>query len=246
MTLRARSLPFALLAICLGCSSNNTPPPDAEAGVDAEPDVKPDVFAGRGTLVLTWTVRGMPPAVGCAAAGAASVRIPADGFLFNQDINVPCTQGEYRLEEAMPTLAGINADLVDGAGTVIHSYTGEASLMAGETATVPLRFEAPGSLRVRWTINGGSASANCEAVTGYGVSLDARPVDPRRSDQRGGYGCRVGTYTFSNFQVGAARISGRLFSMERNLASAMGEAEITSGATTTLELNFEAPVRVDP
>lgn len=245
MTLRARSLPFALLAFCLGCS---TPPPPVpvEAGVDAEPDVKPDVFVGTGNLVLTWTVRGMPPAMGCAAAGAASVRFPANFVQFPQDTVVPCTQGEVRINDTGASLAAITGELLDAGGTTIHTYVAEATVMAGETTTVPLRFEAPGSLRVRWTINGESASANCAAVTGYGVSLDARPVDPRPSSMRGAYQCRAGAYTFSNFQVGAARISARLFSMERNLASAMGEAEVTSGATTTLELNFDAPVRVDP
>lgn len=129
---------------------------------------------------------------------------------------------------------------------MIHTYLAETNVTANETTTVPVRFEAPGSLRVRWTINGTSAASTCAAVGGYGTELELRPVDPRPATARGGIACAAGMATVSNLQVGQARVSGRLFSRDSRLSTVMGEAEIVSGTTTTLTLAFEAPVRVDP
>jgi hypothetical protein len=239
--MNARALPFALLALSLGCSSNNntgTP----EAGVDAAPDVEKDVFIGTGNLVLAWTVRGMPPATGCAAAGATSVRFPANFVQFTQDTVVPCTQGEMRIPDTMASLAAITAELIDGSGTVIHSYLAEANVMANKTTTVPVRFEAPGSLRVRWTLNGGAPAPMCEGAMVMGVSFESRPVRTTRSA-----GCASPSAVFTNLQVGAARVVGTLISSERRaIGTAMADAEIVSGATTEVTLDFEAAVRVDP
>jgi len=239
--MHTRSLAFALLALTLGCSANNTPTP-VEAGVDAAPDVEKDVFIGTGNLVLAWTVRGMPPATGCAAAGAASVRFPANFVQFTQDTVVPCTQGEMRIPDTMASLAAITAELIDASGTVIHSYLAEASVMAGQTTTVPVRFEAPGSLRVRWTLNGGAPGPMCEGAMVMGVNFESRPVRTTM-----GAGCASPSATFRNLQVGAARVVGTLISSERRgIGMAMGDAEITSGATTEITLDFEAAVRIDP
>ena len=241
--MNARALPFALLALSLGCSANNTPPPDAAVAAEASVDVeKAEVFNGRGTLVYTWTVRGMPPATGCAAAGATSVRFAADGFLFSQKTVVPCTQGELRINEAMLVQGGITADLIDASGTVIHTYLAETNVTANETTTVPVRFEAPGSLRVRWTLNGGSPGPMCAGAMVMGVSFESRPVRTTRSA-----GCASPSAVFTNLQVGAARVVGTLISSERRaIGTAMADAEIVSGATTEVTLDFEAAVRVDP
>jgi hypothetical protein len=239
--MHARTLPFALLALTLGCSANNTPAP-VEAGVDAEPDVEKDVFIGTGNLVLAWTVRGMPPATGCAAAGAASVRFPANFVQFTQDTVVPCTQGEVRINDTMASLAAITGELIDSSGAVIHTYIAEANVMANQTTMVPVRFEAPGSLRVRWTLNGGSPGPMCAGAMVMGVSFESRPVRTTL-----GSGCGSPTALFSNLQVGQARVVGTLISSERRaIGTAMGDVEITSGATTNLTLDFEAAVRVDP
>lgn len=234
MTLRPRcSLPFVALALSLGCSSPPQQVP-VEAGVDAAPDVKPDVFVGTGNLVLAWTVRGMPPATGCAAAGATSVRFPANFIQFMQDTTVPCTQGEMRLNDTLASLAAITAELIDANGTVIHNYVAEATVMAGQTAMVPVRFEPPGSLRVRWTLNGQSPGPMCEAAMLMGVSVEVRPV---RTNM--GIGCAGPSTVFRNLQVGSARVVGTLVNRAgRQVAMATGEADIVSATVAELTLDF--------
>lgn len=233
MTPRARVLSVVSLALALGCSASSSPPP-AEAGVDAEPDVKGDVFVGTGNLVLAWTVRGMPPATGCAAAGATSVRFPANFVQFTQDTTVPCTQGEVRLNDTMASLAAITAELVDGSGAVIHTFIAEANVAAGQTTTVPVRFEAPGSLRVRWTLNGEAPATMCEAGMVMGASFEVRPVRSTR-----GAGCASPSVAFTGLQVGTARVVGTLVSNDRRaIGTAMGEAEVVSGATAEVTLDF--------
>lgn len=232
MILRALSMVF-VFALVFGCSSN-TPTAPTEAGVDAAPDANPDVFIGTGNLVLTWTVRGMPPATGCAAAGGTSVRFPANFIQFTQDTTVPCTQGEIRLDNTLASLAAITAELLDGNGSTIHTYVAEANVMANQTTTVPVRFETPGTLRVRWTLNGEAPGPACMDAMVMGVSFEVRPVRTT-----GGAGCASPVATFRNVQVGQARVVGTLVSSDRRaIGMAMGEVEINSGAVSELTLDF--------
>lgn len=195
-----------------------------------------------GNLVLAWTVRGMPPATGCAAAGATSVRFPANFVQFTQDTVVPCTQGEMRISDTMASQAAITAELLDASNAVIHTYIAEATVTANQTTTVPVRFEAPGALRVRWTLNGEAPASMCEGAMVMGVSFESRPVRTTLSA-----GCASPVVTFRNLQVGAARVVGTLISSERRaIGTASADAEIVSGATTDVTLDFQATVRVDP
>lgn len=242
------TLPFgrvfscAMVLLAASCSAQG---PGGTAPVDAGSDIvdtKPeDAFIGTGNLVLAWTVRGEPPETGCAAAGAVSVRFPANFVQFPQDTTVPCTQGRYEINNTNASQAAITAELLDAAGTVLHTYVAEATVMAGQTTTTDVRFEAPGSLRVQWTINGASPANVCGMVGAMGVQVEVQRVRSPMSRT-----CSGNSVTFRNLQVGATRVTGVLVStMSRSLQQVMGSADVPSGGTGTVDLAFEAPVLPD-
>lgn len=233
----ARTAAALLLALAAGCSSTPAPAP-ADAAVDAPEAPPEDTFIGNGNLVLAWTVRGMPPAMGCAAADAVSVRFPANFIQFMQDTTVPCTQGEYRIDNTLASLAAINAELLDSGGNVIHRYTAEAAVMAGQTTNTAIRFEPPGRLQVNWTINGESPATTCSMVDAMGVVVEAQFVQGNQSRR-----CPGSSVTFPSVQVGPVRVTGTLvFNGRQTARRVTAMADVPSGATGTVDLAFEAPV----
>ena len=97
MTLRARSPPSPSSPSALGCSSN-PPPPPVEAGVDAEPDVKPDVFVGTGNPCSRGRCAACP-GDGLHCGGRRGERaVPANFIQFPRTPS-PCTQGEVRIND---------------------------------------------------------------------------------------------------------------------------------------------------
>ena len=88
---------FVLTLAAIGCSSNNATP-DAATKVDAEVDVldEPKDLAGQGSVHVTWTVNGMPPAQGCAMMNAETVNLQV---FIGMPVDVPCTEGSYTATE---------------------------------------------------------------------------------------------------------------------------------------------------
>jgi hypothetical protein len=207
-----------------------------DAAVDVV-DVQEETFIGTGSLVLEWTVRGMPAATGCAVAGGVSVRFPANFVQFMQDTTVPCEQGTLRLPDTAATLAAVTAELLDASGTIIHRFTVESNVAAGRENRAVIRFEREGRLTIRWTINGEAPGTQCTTVNGYAVNVSVQRSAPMNLR------CAARTVTFSNVQVGPVTAVGTLyFNMmdRRPPVTINGTAEITSGATSTVDLDFEA------
>jgi len=232
---RASALALSLLTLAAGCSD-----PPVVVPYDAPPDnpvVPEDVFIGTGNLVLAWTVRGMAPATGCAEAGGVSVRFPANFVQFMQDTTVPCTQGELRINDTAATLAAVTAELLDASGNVVHSFVVEANVMAGQTTTANIRFEPAGRLRITWTINGNRPATECAVVNARATQFRVQRAVPMAA------ACAAGSMTLSNVQVGPVNLTGELVfnsGDRRPWPTTKSMADVTSGATTTVEVDFMA------
>lgn len=243
--------PLALLSTALCCSAvlSCSTPPATNNTVDAgeQPDIveagAPEVItAGFGNVLVTWTVNGMPPETGCAAAGAANVRLQV---YFGRPETVPCTQGRFEARQVSATVLNVGADLLRADGSAIYAYNIETTVQANQTNNVTVPFEPTGSLRVRWTVNGQPASAECANVGGYDVRLEGRRLTaPARPPT-----CRAGQYTFSGLQPGEWAVSADLTrlrtpTMLARLTSANGSATVPSGGTGEVALDFTAePLR---
>lgn len=231
---------FALAVTIAACSSNNNMITVADAAIEVAEDVPKDVFVGRGNVVFRWTVLGMPPEMGCAAAGAASVRFPANGFQLPADVTVPCTQGEYRIDDTFTGMIGITPELVDAGGNVIRRYTVETMVVAGQTTMADVRFEPPGSLRVRWTVNGASPLMACGDVNAMFVRFSVQRT-PRTVDSA----CPSGpSVTFSNLQVGPTQVTGTIYfnrpdgGQAHDPVQAMASTEVPSNEQGMVTVDF--------
>lgn len=237
-------------ALCLlsglvvaSCSSSSPPPPtDASVAADLQDiAVVDESLTGFGSVVVTWTVNGMPPATGCAAAGAQNVRLQV---FFGRPETVPCTQGRFEAQNVSASTLNIGADLLRADGTAIYQYNLETTVRGGQTANVNVPFEPPGSLRVSWTVNGLPASQECANVGGFDVRLQGRRLTaPTRPPT-----CRAGVYTFQNIQPGDWSVEGTLTVLAtsttvRGINTQMGSASVPSGGAGEIELAFEAPQR---
>lgn len=233
-----RTLPPMLAVLLAACSSNNTITV-ADAAVEVAEDVPKDTFIGTGNVVFRWTVLGMPPDMGCAAAGATSVRFPANFLQFPQEVTVPCTQGEYRLDNTIAGMIGITPELIDGSGNVIRRYTVETVVMAGQTSMADVRFEPPGSLRVRWTVNGASPTMACGDINAMGVRFSVQRAS-RTMDSV----CPSGpSVTFSNLQVGPTQVTGTIYFNRPDGGQAHDPVQGT--ATTEVPSGDQGAVTVD-
>lgn len=238
-------LSFVLCAALAACSaSNNGGGAPIDAGVDAgEQDivVVDETLTGYGTVVVTWTVNGMPPATGCAAAGAESVRLQV---FFGRPETVPCTQGRYEAQMVSASALNVSADLLRADGTAIYQYNMEANVRGNQTTDVVVPFEPPGNLRVNWTVNGLPPSTECAAVGGVDVRFQGRRLmAPARPPS-----CGSGAYVFRNLQPGEWTVEGTLTVLAspttvRGVNSQSGTATVPSGGTGEIELGFEAPQR---
>lgn len=231
------------LAVTACSSSPSTPPPtDASVGDDVQDiAVVDESLTGFGSVLVTWTVNGMPPETGCAAAGAQNVRLQV---FFGRAETVPCTQGRFEAQNVSASTLNVGADLLRADGTAIYQYNLETTVRGGQTANVNVPFEPPGSLRVSWTVNGLPASQECTNVGGYDVRLQGRRLTaPTRPPT-----CRAGVYTFQNIQPGDWSVEGTLTVLTsptsvRGINTQMGSASVPSGGAGEVELAFEAPQR---
>ncbi len=232
---RASAIALSFLTAAAGCSSDPVVTPRDAAVVDVmEPE---DTFIGTGNLVLAWTVRGMPAATGCAAAGGVSVRFPANFVQFPQDTTVPCEQGELRIKNTGATLAAISAELLDASGNVIHSFVTDANVVAGQTSTANIRFEPAGRLLIRWRINERSPSSECAATSAVQAQFRVQRSPPTAR------ACTGGSVTVNNVQVGPVNIVGELVinaMPARPWPTINTMADVVSGEITTVDVNFEA------
>ncbi len=219
-----------------GCSSDPAPQPVADAAVDTMPEPE-DVFIGTGSLVLTWTVNGMPAAQGCAAAGGVSVRFPANFVQFMQDTTVPCTQGEYRIPDTAATLAAVTAELLDASNNPIYTFVTETTVRARQTTNAAIRFEPPGRLQIRWTINGMAPSAECGLVNARATQFRVQRASPMARN------CTAGTMTLGNVQVGPVGLTGELVfntGDRRPWVLVKSTAEVNSNELTIVDVDFAA------
>lgn len=234
-----------LCALLPAACSSPTAPVDGgfDAGVGGGPDIVviDSPVAGFGNVVVTWTVNGMPPATGCAAAGAANVRLQV---FFGRPETVPCTQGRFEAQNVSASTLNIGADLLRADGTAIYQYNLETTVQGGQTANVNVPFEPPGNLRVTWTVNGLPPAQECTNVGGFDVRLQGRRLmAPSRPPT-----CRSGAYTFQNVQPGDWTVEGTLTVLAsattvRGVSTRMGSASVPSGGQGEVELAFEAPQR---
>lgn len=229
------------LAACSGTS--NTSSTD-DAGADTGPDIEivDSPAAGFGDVVVTWTVNGMPPAAGCAAAGAANVRLQV---FFGRPETLPCTQGTFTATRVSATTLNVGADLLRADGSTIYAYNVETTVVANQSNNVVVPFEPQGSLRVRWTINGQPAATECANVGGVDVRLSGRRITnpPVRS-------CRTGQTTVTGLQPGEYSIEAMLTKMQSattvtGLNTQRGTATVLSGQVVDLDVDFAAPVLRD-
>lgn len=244
---------MALALAASGCSSNNNTA-DAAPVEDAGEDVldEPKDLAGQGTVHVTWTVNGMPAADGCAAMSAQSVGLQV---YIGSPVDVPCTDGTYTATDIPASQLTVSAKLKGAGGSTILDYGETIQVRPRQTTDVNIDFSPTGSLRVRWTINGMAASAECARVNGFAVVLTGQRNHGRSLSTSSmvcapgstncGYTCRAGSYNFGAVQPGTYNVEGRLFvgtqSMNRSVSSAMGTAEITPGNAGEVVLDLTAP-----
>lgn len=249
------SVKVLLSALCLagalGCSSNSpTVPPEAgvvDAGEDAG-DVP--LFVGPGDLTVTWTINGNPPETECAVAGAAFVDIQAT---FGAATRVPCTQGMFSKLMLPANRLNVGAKLLRADGTSIYEYVIPTTIVTGITNRASINFEPPGTLRVRWTVNGNAPSSECATTTATHVIVRAEGLDGFQAT------CATGRVSFTRLpgapltglQPGRYAVTGEIVSgtgsNRRSIQTLRGEGEVPSGAIGEVVLPFEAPpLPVDP
>ena len=129
---------------------------------------------------------------------------------------------------------------------MIHTYVAEATVMAGETTTVPFAcLKRSGSLRVRVDDQRRVRVGQLRGCHGLRRLASTRGLSTRGLQHAcGAYQCRAGTYTFELPGRPGARLGPAL--QHEQQPSRRRWARRSPGATTTPELNFDAPVRVDP
>lgn len=242
--MRFLTIASALSVLVLSaCSSTPTSTPMDDAGVTADvPDITfvDETLTGYGNVAVTWTVNGMPPATGCAAAGAESVRLQV---FFGRPEVVPCTQGRFDAAMVSASTLNIGADLLRADGSEIYRYNFETTVRGGQTSDVAVPFDPPGNLRVTWTVNGLTPSQECGNVGGYDVRLMGRRLTAPSPTR-----CGTGVYTFRNVQPGDWEVEGTLTVLAsattvRGVNTQRGAATVASGGSGELTLAFEAPQR---
>ena len=237
---RTRLVVALVGALCLGgagCSSRNNTG-DGDAGPADSGDAGSDaaVFIGPGDLHLTWTVNGMPAATACAAAGAATVEIQLS---FGGTMQVPCTAGEFSQTGVLAGQYSIGTNLLRADGTAIYRYTVETTVQSGVTDEASVDFSPPGSLSVRWTVNGSPAASTCATTTAYGVQVQVR-TRPNMTVT-----CGAGRVTYTNVQAGHFAAHGIAFTQDSHTVNEQdGEGDVPSGATGVITLDFSAPARM--
>jgi hypothetical protein len=244
------------LAGALGCSSD---PPPADAGTDAgvaDNGVTDDivVFSGRGNLSVNWTVDGMPAAVGCAAVGAAFVDVQAT---FGNPVRVPCAQGTFAATDLDVGPVGVGTTLLRADGTAIYCYTVNVMVERDRTVEGSVDFVRPGTLSVRWTVNGNAPRPECSTTTATLVQVEVRGQTAQATS------CAGGVLTFTGrtapnatcrpmnqgIQPGRYEVTGSIYSgtssNPRLIQRVMAEAEVPSGSAGAGEvvLDFTAPPR---
>ncbi|MDB4932041.1 MAG: hypothetical protein JWM10_4525 [Myxococcaceae bacterium] len=237
------------LAGALGCSSD---PPATDAGTDVGfadnggfvDDVP--VFTGMGNLSVTWTINGNPPATECAVVGAAFVEIQAS---FGAATRLPCTQGMFSKMMLGANRLNVGARLLRADGTPIYEYVIPTTIVANQDNQASINFEPPGSLRVSWTVNDLSPSAECPNTTATTVVVRAEGLDGFQAP------CSTGRVTFTRvpsarltgLQPGHYAVTGEIRSgtgsNSRTIQTVTGEGDVPSGGVGTIVLGFTAPPR---
>lgn len=243
---------FALCLLSAGaCSSSAPGTTPTDAGVDAGQDVDDvPLFRGPGSLNVTWTINGMPPSAACAAAGADRVELQLS---FGGTMTFPCTQGTYAEPSVPAGNYNIGANLLRADGTAIYRYAVEAAVQSDQATSSTIDFSPPGRLRVRWTVNGATASATCATTTASVVQVEVRLLGQRQAS------CTAGTLLFTapqrasgtpapvmeGVQPGHYTVTGQIFHVENNRGTLIqrltGEVDVPSGDTGEVTLPFEAP-----
>lgn len=238
------------LAGALGCSSNASTP-QVEAGVVDAGDDAGDVplFVGPGNLNVTWTINGNPPATECAVVGAAFVDIQAT---FGAATRLPCTQGMFAKAMLPANRLNVGARLLRADGSPIYEYVIPTTIVTDQTTNATINFEPPGTLRVRWTVNGNPASSECAATTAARVVVRAEGLDGFQA------ACSAGRVTFTRvpgatltgIQPGRYSVTGEIMSVmgstTRVIQRLTAEADVPSGAAGEVVLPFEAPAAMTP
>lgn len=235
------------LAGAFGCSSNATTP-TVEAGVPDAGEDAGDVplFVGPGNLNVTWTINGNPPATECAVVGAAFVDIQAT---FGTAMRLPCTQGSFSKMMLAANRLNIGARLLRADGSPIYEYVIPTTIISDETTNASINFEPPGSLSVRWTVNGNPASSECATTTATRVVVRVQGLDGFQT------ACSTGRVNFTRLpgatltgiQPGRYSVTGEIVSVNggssRVIQTLMAEGDVPSGAAGVVVLPFEAPLR---
>jgi len=250
-----RSLTLLLSALglagVLGCSSSGPSAP-TDAGVPDTGEDAGDVplFIGPGNLNVTWTINGNPPATECAVVGAAFVEIQAS---FGTAMRLPCTQGMVSKMMLPANRLNVGARLLRADGSPIYEYVIPTTILSDQTVNATINFEPPGTLRVRWTVNGNSPATECGTTVANRVVVRVEGLDGYQA------ACSAGRLSFTRvpgamlagLQPGRYAVTGQIINVmgsnSRVLQTLMAEGEVPSGGVGEVVLPFEAaPLPVDP
>jgi hypothetical protein len=208
------------------------------------------VFVGTGNLSVSWTINGNPPATECVVANAAFVEIQAS---FGAATRLPCVQGTFSKMMLGANRLNVGARLLRADGSPIYEYVIPTTIVADQNNVAAINFEPPGSLRVRWTVNGLSPAAECPNTTANTVVIRAEGLDGFQAP------CMAGRITFTRvpsarltgIQPGHYAVTGEIRSgsgsNSRTIQMLMGEGDVPSGGVGEIVLGFAAPpLPVDP
>lgn len=239
------------LAGVLGCSSNGPSGPSDAGVLDAGEDAGDvPLFIGPGNLNVTWTINGNPPATECAVVGAAFVDIQAT---FGAATRLPCTQGMVSKMMLPANRLNVGARLLRADGSAIYEYVIPTTIVSDQTTNASINFEPPGTLRVRWTVNGNAPAGECPTTTATRVIIRLEGFDALAAT------CSTGRISYT--RVPGARLTGLQpghyvatgeiqsggGSNYRTIQTLMGEGDVPSGGMGEIVLAFEAPpLPVDP
>ncbi len=197
------------------------------------------MYVGPGSVLVTWTINGMPPAAGCAAVGASSVQLQV---LFGNPETVPCTDG-MAMESNLPAgTYNITGALLDATGTVLMRYTSPTTVQSGQMVDTVLAFGPSGALEVHWTLGGMTATTDvCSASMVAGVQLDVGIGNPITVNVAGpdNWTCSAGSHTYAGLQPGPLTVAATVIDAMHGLGrSGSGTGMVSAGSTAVVTVDL--------
>jgi len=152
--------------------------------------VSADLSPFGGSVGVSWTIDGQPPATTCAGSGIGAIAVSFGvGGRFSSDIEVPCTDGSHVFTELIAAVSTVRATPLRTDGTCFKRAD-QSCLGTSTSVTVPASGRADvsvvippttGSISVSWTIDRVTPTqAICDQKNLLSVGIETVAVDGPR------------------------------------------------------------------